>query len=75
MQITAISLEPSDKMQIDLFGNDTTKDNEIDQLKDKINLKLGKSSIRTGLEMLADDQNMIPVIAFNFDAKGKKNSL
>jgi len=75
LQITALSLQSDDIRQIDLFADIEDNDNKIDRLKDEINAKFGKASVRTGIEMLADDTNMVPVIAFNFDAKGKKNSL
>lgn len=75
LQITALSLQSSEVKQTDLFADEVVSESKIDKLKDQINLKMGKASVRTALEVLADDSNMTPVIAFNFDAKGKKNSL
>jgi len=59
--------------QQNLFVNDKDK---IDKVKDEINNRFGKNSCRTASEMQADEMNMVPVIAFNFDATNKsKNSL
>jgi len=42
---------------------------------DEINARFGKNTCKKAGEILADDINMVPVIAFNFDATiSSKNS-
>jgi DNA polymerase-4 len=54
----------------------TSEEDKVDKVKDEINKRFGKNSCRNASEMQADDLNMVPVIAFNFDATSKsKNSL
>ncbi len=77
VQITALSLQSSEIKQIDLFDDllPESKQSKIDAVKDKINQKFGKGAVRSATEILAEKANMVPVISFNFDATGKKNSL
>ena len=78
VQITALSLSSSEIKQLDLFQDllaDSQQGRRIDQLKDEINNKIGKNAVKSAAQMMSDKANMTPVIAFNFDATGKKNSL
>ncbi|ASG68913.1 hypothetical protein CDV26_11470 [Francisella halioticida] len=69
-------LYDKDKGQIDMFATSDSKSSRIDAVKDAIANKFGKDKCRYATELNADDMNMIPVIAFNFDATSKnKNSL
>ena len=78
VQITALNLSSSEVKQLDLFQDllpESQQDTRIDQLKDTINDKMGKNAVRSAAQMMSDKANMTPVISFNFDATGKKNSL
>ncbi|RLA00407.1 MAG: DNA polymerase IV [Gammaproteobacteria bacterium] len=77
--VTAISLSSTQEpQQLNLFA-DTDKTQEsnkkIDSLKDQINKKFGKYSVQSAAELLSSDANMVPVISFNYQPKGSKNSL
>lgn len=79
VQITAISLTSSRYKQYDLFEDFNkeevkNKNSVIDSLKDQINKKYGKGTVKSAIELESEKANMVPVISFNFDAKGK-NSL
>ncbi|WP_192485288.1 MULTISPECIES: DNA polymerase thumb domain-containing protein [Cysteiniphilum] len=81
VQVTALSLQSSEIRQLDLFEDllapdpKVTKHDKLDDVKDLVNDRFGKHTLRSAAELLADKANMVPVIAFNFDATGKKNSL
>lgn len=63
-------------IQADLFLTAPHCDNPIDTLHDKINRRFGKHTLIRASELQAKSINMVPVIAFQFNATSKsKNSL
>ncbi|WP_432772695.1 DNA polymerase thumb domain-containing protein [Francisella salimarina] len=70
-------LEYNDSQQLDLFAEPyDSKHLRCDIAMDKINQRFGDNTIRPAMEYMVDKLDLVPVIAFNFNATSKsKNSL
>tara|TARA_R110002167_G_scaffold202049_1_gene405776 strand:- start:4989 stop:6266 length:1278 start_codon:yes stop_codon:yes gene_type:complete len=77
VHINAVHLISEDApKQMSFFDEDLPeKANPLDKIKDEINDKLGRQSIQSATELFTKDANMVPVLAFNFQNTGTKNSL
>jgi DNA polymerase-4 len=74
VQITAKNLESIHVKQLELFEEPSTENqaskhnNKIDELKDMINAKFGKHTLKSGTELFVNDNDVKPVIAFGCNA-------
>lgn len=74
VHICATDLCHRDHLQCDLFAQ-TEMTSKIDVIKDQINQKLGRHSVMSATELYVENATMTPVIAFNWNPDGAKQSL
>ena len=78
VQITAVRLESIHIKQLDLFeDNQQTmiKSSKTDTIKDLINQKFGKHVAKSGTELHITEEQVKPVISFNWGSNKKKDTL
>jgi DNA polymerase-4 len=81
VQITAKNLESIHVKQLDLFEDDieekksSNRNSKIDELKDELNAKFGKHTLKSGTELFINENDVKPVVAFGWSSDKKRNTL